>query len=390
MRIALRTSGGRGEYELAGNQGPILASTLFDHQIAYELTPTIIIHGRAAVLHMQGKPRIRLDEHTRTSHFYLLLAGVLLLPSPKRELSKTLDGVLLKKDSYSMTTIKVDVGRIEPRSVTLRPTDLIIATADGDSGRIDFAQRMSDVIRMWDAAADKNTALADLLKRHKQAIMAPDPNHKAILLISESIERMVDTEEDPLPLIARDLGVELGISSSPEMGVTSASDYGLVDEKTATTAKSEAIKKWRLISVRGKAGVKFREDVTRAYNYRCMFTGKRLPRLDVTSSVGVDASHILPWSTHGINSVPNGICLDKLCHWAFDEGILRLSFDATGGKYNLSVPETVSTAAVPKGFEIDYFRALTGPIPEDRLPVSPAQRPSPSFLTEFNKFASAT
>lgn len=42
MRIALRTSGGRGEYELAGKQGEIAASSLFDHPLLYELTPEII------------------------------------------------------------------------------------------------------------------------------------------------------------------------------------------------------------------------------------------------------------------------------------------------------------------------------------------------------------
>lgn len=41
MRIALRTSGGRGEYELAGRQGPVGVANLFDLDLRFELTPEI-------------------------------------------------------------------------------------------------------------------------------------------------------------------------------------------------------------------------------------------------------------------------------------------------------------------------------------------------------------
>jgi predicted restriction endonuclease len=67
-----------------------------------------------------------------------------------------------------------------------------------------------------------------------------------------------------------------------------------------------------------------------------LFTGQRLPNTDVTESAGVEAAHILPWSTHNINAIPNGICLRKLCHWAFDAEVLKLSYDGSVSSFILS------------------------------------------------------
>ena len=46
MRISLRTGGGRGVYELAGSQGDCKASDLFEKELYYELTPSLIIPGQ--------------------------------------------------------------------------------------------------------------------------------------------------------------------------------------------------------------------------------------------------------------------------------------------------------------------------------------------------------
>jgi hypothetical protein len=65
MRIALRTGGGRGVYELAGSQGTCRASDLFQKELYYELTPDLVIPGRARADRRQGKPRIKLDEQKK-------------------------------------------------------------------------------------------------------------------------------------------------------------------------------------------------------------------------------------------------------------------------------------------------------------------------------------
>lgn len=119
----------RGVYELAGRQASTSASDLFDREIFYELTPRIIIPGRAMASRLQGKPRIRLDDTRRTTHLYRLLAAVLLLPKPKREFKKTHGRQLLKFEAYSMSAIKVDVAETDAHSVVLRPTDLLLENA---------------------------------------------------------------------------------------------------------------------------------------------------------------------------------------------------------------------------------------------------------------------
>lgn len=89
MRIALRTSGGRGEYEVAGSHESIRVHDVFDRQIVLELLPGFRFPTNNYVRHTQGKPRIRLLDPYGDSHVYLILAAILLLPKPKREIGAT-------------------------------------------------------------------------------------------------------------------------------------------------------------------------------------------------------------------------------------------------------------------------------------------------------------
>ena len=59
MRIALRTSGGRGEYEVAGTHESIRIHNVFSRQIVLELLPGVRLPTNNFVRHTQGKPRIR-------------------------------------------------------------------------------------------------------------------------------------------------------------------------------------------------------------------------------------------------------------------------------------------------------------------------------------------
>ena len=100
----------------------------------------------------------------------------------------------------------------------------------------------------------------------------------------------------------------------------------------------------------------------------------------------MDAAHILPWSTHSINAVKNGLCLSKLCHWAFDAGLSKLDFDASCSAYVLEIPTGVRDAAAKAKFDLGYFEPLAGKIPASRLPASQNAWPSPKYLAELNKF----
>jgi len=67
----------------------------------------------------------------------------------------------------------------------------------------------------------------------------------------------------------------------------------------------------------------FRRAVVATYDHRCALCGVRI----VTSEghTAVDAAHIVPWSRTQNDDIRNGMALCKLCHWAFDEGVLGVS-----------------------------------------------------------------
>jgi len=67
----------------------------------------------------------------------------------------------------------------------------------------------------------------------------------------------------------------------------------------------------------------FRRAVVTTYDHRCALCGVRI----VTSEghTVVDAAHIVPWSVDRNDDIRNGLALCKLCHWAFDEGMMGVS-----------------------------------------------------------------
>lgn len=67
----------------------------------------------------------------------------------------------------------------------------------------------------------------------------------------------------------------------------------------------------------------FRRAVVTAYSHRCALCGIRVRTLDGHTVVA--AAHIIPWSVRYDDRPANGMALCRTCHWAFDEGLLRIS-----------------------------------------------------------------
>jgi len=182
----------------------------------------------------------------------------------------------------------------------------------------------------------------------------------------------------------------LGPATGPPVGDISAKlgdeDFAEEVDKDPTEARVERVRQWRLAATRGGYAATFRRNVREAYNSRCVFSGQRLPITEATSTPGVDAAHILPWSRFDLDATNNGLCLNKQCHWAFDEGLFRLAFDDAQNSYVLSIPDPVRLAAQAAEFDIDSFQANAGVIPMNRLPPDQAQWPSKKYLVELNHF----
>jgi len=67
----------------------------------------------------------------------------------------------------------------------------------------------------------------------------------------------------------------------------------------------------------------FRRAIITAYNHRCAFCGIRM--LTPDGHTVLEAAHIVPWSISHNDDPCNGLGLCRLCHWAFDEGLLGVS-----------------------------------------------------------------
>lgn len=390
MRIALRTSGGRGEYEVSGSHGEVKVSDIFDHHIVLELLPGKNIETNNFIRHLQGKPRIRLANPGADRHIYLILADALLLPKPKREISATPGGKLqLVDNNYSIVSIQFDIVRIAGDVLVIQPTDLVLSNSEMDLARIDIIERMRILIDVWGKSAKGTDALSGRVAKHRVALMSGD--EKALHEEAEAIRRLMYDSEDPLRQIVSSYGLIdqytywMGIHRNNVELAIIEDDHDLTDPREAARNR---VKAWRMQAMRGSDGSRFSQRVKIAYNNTCLFTGYYLPKTNVTGSAGVDSAHILPWAGYDLNEVRNGLCLSKLCHWAFDAGILMLDFNESKTEYILAITQAAAAAEKQRLIDLTAFRALEGKIPYSRLPKDTANWPSPALLKEYNKSAS--
>jgi putative restriction endonuclease len=108
-----------------------------------------------------------------------------------------------------------------------------------------------------------------------------------------------------------------------------------------------------------------RRAVVNTYDHRCALCGIRI----ITSEghTAVDAAHIIPWSISKNDDIRNGMALCKLCHWAFDEGIMGVS----DGYTVITSPQINLTKNVPGLLMTLADRAIIPPVDRD---LWPAQR----------------
>lgn len=388
MRIALRTSGGRGEYEVAGSHESIKVHDVLDRQIILEPLPGLRFPTNNFVRHVQGKPRIRLLDSHADSHVYLILAAMLLLPKPKREIGATPGGKLqIYKYNFSVMSIPFDVVELSSTELVIAPTQIILSNSTFDSVRLDVIERLRIVMACWDVASTQTSIIANALTQHKNAFNRQDV--KALMGTAEAI-RLATTElDDPLRHITKDLNLPnldelmwLGLHATETDEAMALGEENLEELKEAARNR---IKVWRQVALRGAAGTRFSFEVRRAYDHTCLFTGMRLPKTPMTGNSGVDAAHILPWAEYNLNAVSNGVCLSKLCHWAFDAGVLVLTYDLPSESYTLQL-STAAIAAESAGLlKLDGLKDIQGVVSSSRLPNDRANWPNPSFLNVYNE-----
>lgn len=99
----------------------------------------------------------------------------------------------------------------------------------------------------------------------------------------------------------------------------------------------------------------FRRAVVHCYDHRCALCGVRI--VTPEGHTVVEAAHIQPWSQFQDDDVRNGMALCRLCHWAFDEGLMGVD-----DEYRVLTSPQMSTAPNAAGFLMTLSgRPIIGP-----------------------------
>lgn len=111
----------------------------------------------------------------------------------------------------------------------------------------------------------------------------------------------------------------------------------------------------------------FRRAIVEAYGHRCAVSGIRILTSD--RHTAVEAAHIKDWSISHNDDPKNGLALSKLCHWAFEEGLITVSTE-----YVIQLSSELNADWNTPG----YLGTLEGrPI---HLPEETALQPDPVYL----------
>lgn len=368
MRISLRTSGGRGEYELAGDQPPFTIDNVLEKRILVRMAPSLIFDSGNIPKRLAGKPRIRVEQGS--NHVYQFFAAAYLLPTPKRELGATGNApMVLKEMQYSIAHINFYIVDSSDNSITIAPTSIECRNTSDTPIIIDHAHRLAQVSMLW-----ARFSALDCMIQHREAFESHDVTQ--IKTAWRAVLRFFELDTSPL-----------GWSMVSCREDSTIDSVGLSPEHTVIQpieARIREFSNYRLQAIRSNESRRFSGEVKTRYDFRCVFTGMRLPRPGNGAIPGVDAAHILPWNTYDVNVVNNGLCLSKTCHWAFDNGILRLDYNRTLSRYELSIPESTRHLATQIGLDLSHFSSLCGAIPQDRFPANIAHRPDPDLIDRLN------
>lgn len=107
----------------------------------------------------------------------------------------------------------------------------------------------------------------------------------------------------------------------------------------------------------------FRRAVVTTYDHRCALCGVRI--VTPEGHTVVDAAHIVPWSVQRNDDIRNGMALCKICHWAFDEGMMGVSKD-----YNIITSRQIAAYSNVPGFLLTLSgRGIIFPADRDLWPA---------------------
>ena len=196
MKIARRSSGGRGEYELAGELGGVRPADVYDVELVVrigwlELSTNVVVRDQG------GKPRLRrIDPASSFVQIPRQVAALLLMPASVREDVAMQSGFpILREDGYAMDEIDVLDLSSDGSRCTL-DLGAITVKNQSESATVDPLIRMSRVRALWSNRHRFPESVGAALAGHRDAVLSGDPLTASV----ESVVHVVTeyAEGDPL------------------------------------------------------------------------------------------------------------------------------------------------------------------------------------------------
>lgn len=374
-------SGGRGEYELVGRQGTVVARNLEDRLFVLD-TPFGQKDTNVYLGNQGAKRRLRLLDASNGIHIQRQLAALLMLPQSTRSEDAVSSALPVLLRGRYILDASVDLIKEDATTAVVKPTLLVARSGDitDEAAKLEMpaSQRFTDLENLYQKTYTLPVGLKALVQMHRRLVLEPGPigkpTEQVVAQIMDSLAALdVDylPGGDPLPTLLKMAGLletEVEIPAPPQMP----------GDDLEIKRRAEHI--YRQRKMRGPSAGKFREDVQKAYDFRCAFCGLRAPAQKGRSVTGVDAAHILPWGIYDLDVPQNGMILCKQHHWAFDSHILKL--DHISGNYFVHLANDAVDVVEGDERTLEILVAAVGRISDERLPKQQL-RPNPRFIQQL-------
>jgi putative restriction endonuclease len=306
-----------------------------------------------------------------------MVAAMLLLPTPRRELRGTPSGLpVAKRNQYLVTRIGFDPDTqfdSSSKHVTFAPNYVEISNM-ANSDLIGVDNRWRRITAVYAVATRLPDSVRSLVAEHQATLAQGSP---IPWTLNSHVDRLLDAllglgvayeaDTDPLPALER----LLGIVPTTVPALPPPDEIG----EDEIDVRVEAANEYRLARARGASARSFAAAVKAAYGNRCAFCGLVLGGIEGIIS-GIDAAHILAWSSYDLDVLRNGIALCKLHHWAFDAGLMLPVVDKDGN-YSIAFTELADRLDPDARVRLGTDEMT---IPDERLPTNKTDRPSPKYL----------
>lgn len=393
MRIQKQPSRGRGEYEIAETFNGIGPADLFDLEITVDLGPLGTHRTGVALMDRQGKRRLRRIDPGTGIQIHRQVHAALLLPKPIRD-EETLEAgqPVIMRDRCLMQEMQLASVSVIENGVLMEPSTLEIGNGSGNEVEVSVPDRAARIRHVLDSRDEFPEPVATALGEIHVLLQDNGPigtglEHAVDNLMSVVADVAPDQEVEYADgtdvLVALEALLELN-EAPPPAPPADLIPLDAIHPADIEVRRRENDRKLRWVNARGAASRRFSRNVKAAYKARCVMCGIHLPSGRDCRTPGVEAAHIFAWRDADLDVVPNGLCLCKLHHWAFDSYLLTIAPDETGG-YSVVLTQSAVRAFAGNTEALALLSSVAGPIPAARLPTNPNHRPHPPWLRMRNE-----